>query len=313
MTSKLLLNGIPAQQAPRLGFAGRPQSKPVLGQRVVVRAEDEKKSAPAKKEGGSEEKKSAPAKKESGGGKDKFVGQYKSGANRDKKQLFLASDQSLAYLDGSLPGDYGFDPLGLMDPEGAGDEGFISPPWLVYGEIYNGRWAMLGVVGCIFPELLAYLGVIPQGVDEMTWFRSGVFPPAGTRAYWADPYALFFMELWLFNIVELRRIRDYRSPGSMGKQFFLGLEKGLAGSGDPIYPGGLFNPLGLATNNEEGLKQYKIKEVKNGRLAMIAMLGFASQATLTNKGPLTNLLDHIADPTGNNILTSFGKLYGPLQ
>lgn len=53
----------------------------------------------------------------------------------------------------------------------------------------------------------------------------------------ADPYTLFFLELWLFNIVELRRLRDYKNPGSMGKQFFLGLEKGLGGSGDPPYPG----------------------------------------------------------------------------
>ena len=53
----------------------------------------------------------------------------------------------------------------------------------------------------------------------------------------ADPYSLFFVELWLFNIVELRRLRDYKEPGSMGKQFFLGLEKGLGGSGDPAYPG----------------------------------------------------------------------------
>ena len=56
----------------------------------------------------------------------------------------------------------------------------------------------------------------------------------------ADPYTLFFLELWLFNIVELRRLRDYRNPGSMGKQFFLGLEKGLGGSGDPSYPGTVY-------------------------------------------------------------------------
>ena len=42
---------------------------------------------------------------------------------------------------------------------------------------------------------------------------------------------------------------------------------------------------------------------------MIAMLGFAAQGTLTNKGPITNLLDHIADPTNNNIIKTFGTLY----
>jgi light-harvesting complex I chlorophyll a/b binding protein 3 len=48
--------------------------------------------------------------------------------DRSKDQLFFPTDQSLSYLDGTLPGDFGFDPLGLSDPEGAG--GFISPSWL---------------------------------------------------------------------------------------------------------------------------------------------------------------------------------------
>ncbi len=50
--------------------------------------------------------------------------------DRSKDTLFFASDQSLSYLDGSLPADFGFDPLGLSDPEGAG--GFIDPKWLAY-------------------------------------------------------------------------------------------------------------------------------------------------------------------------------------
>lgn len=71
---------------------------------------------------------------------------------------------ALAYLDGSLPGDYGFDPLGLMDPANSG--GFVNPEWLSYSEVIHGRWAMLGAAGCIAPEALAKMGVIPEATGR---------------------------------------------------------------------------------------------------------------------------------------------------
>jgi light-harvesting complex I chlorophyll a/b binding protein 3 len=217
------------------------------------------------------------------------------------RALVFASKQSLSYLDGSLAGDYGFDPLGLMDPEGAG--GFIDPNWLVYAEIINGRFAMLGAVGAIAPEILGRAGLIPQET-ALPWFQTGVIPPMGTYGYWADPYTLFVLEIALMGFAEHRRAQDYYKPGSMGKQYFLGFEKFLGGSGDPAYPGGpIFNFLGFGKNEKE-LKDLKIKEVKNGRLAMLAILGYFIQAIFTSVGPFQNLLDHLADPVHNNVLTN---------
>ncbi|KAG6552682.1 hypothetical protein Mapa_005629 [Marchantia paleacea] len=217
------------------------------------------------------------------------------------RQLIFASEQSLSYLDGSLPGDYGFDPLGLSDPQGAG--GFIDPNWLRYAEIINGRFAMLGAAGAIAPEIFGKLGLIPQET-AIPWFQTGVIPPLGQYSYWADPYTLFVLEMALMGFAEHRRAQDYYKPGSMGKQYFLGFEKVLGGSGDPAYPGGpLFNFLGFG-KDEKSMKDLKVKEVKNGRLAMLAILGYFIQAIFTGVGPFQNLLDHLSDPANNNVLTN---------
>ncbi|PWA59666.1 chlorophyll A-B binding protein [Artemisia annua] len=200
-----------------------------------------------------------------------------------------------------LPGDFGFDPLGLSDPEGTG--GFIEPKWLAYGEVINGRFAMLGAAGAIAPEIFGKLGLIPAET-ALPWFKTGVIPPAGTYNYWADPFTLFVFEMALMGFAEHRRLQDWYNPGSMGKQYFLGLEKGFSGSGDPAYPGGpFFNPLGFG-KDEKSMKELKLKEIKNGRLAMLAILGYFIQGLVTGVGPFQNLLDHLADPVNNNVLTS---------
>lgn len=72
--------------------------------------------------------------------------------------------------------------------------------------------------------------------------------------------------------------------------------------------GGFFNFLGFG-RSANNLRDLQIKEVKNGRLAMVAVFGFGAQAVLTREGPFQNLLDHLSNPAANNILTNFGRIY----
>ena len=220
---------------------------------------------------------------------DLTVSAAAAGVQSDRP-LWLPGSQAPAWLDGSLPGDYGFDPLNL-----ASEPARLN--WFVQAELVHCRWAMLGAAGIFIPEFLTKIGIL----NTPSWYE------AGKATYFADQGTLFIVELLLFAWAESRRWADIARPGSVNTDPIFPNYK-LTGT-DVGYPGGLwFDPLGYGKGDGAKLKELRTKEVKNGRLAMLAVLGAFVQANVTHTGPIDNLFAHIADPYHNTVLqTLLGK------
>ena len=106
-----------------------------------------------------------------------------------------------SYLDGSVAGDRGFDPIGLgAEPR--------AMAWYRAAELVHARWAMLGVAGILAQEVVH---------PEQWWYTSGLPEnlPAIEVGGKMNIGGLLAWEFLLMHWVELRRWQDIQKPGSV--------------------------------------------------------------------------------------------------
>ncbi|MEW5315864.1 MAG: hypothetical protein WDW38_007265 [Sanguina aurantia] len=184
-------------------------------------------------------------------------------AKATRGAAWFPGNKAPAHLDGSLPGDFGFDPLGLgVDPE--------QLKWFREAELQHSRWAMAAVAGILVQEVAK---------PETFWYSAAStvelpFPIVGIVAF----------QILTMQWVELRRWQDFKKPGSVDQDPVFANQK--LPPHEPGYPGGL-----------------KVKEIKNGRLAMLAFVGFVMGAQVTGLGPIAALNEHIAAPFDTTIFS----------
>ena len=195
-----------------------------------------------------------------------------------------------ALLDGSLPGDVGFDPCFLSTKADLltnyfnGITGGQGPTdgltWYREAELMHGRICMVAVVGFLWPGLFGtFAGNEWTGADAFSYTNA-------LEAFDKAPSASLFQIGAFMGILEFRRINIILADGTS----YQAGDSQKWGQGE-----GRWNPLGLNYSPEEYAEK-QLQEIKHARLAMIGFLGLLLQGNASGQGVIDQISGSFVAP-----------------
>lgn len=153
-----------------------------------------------------------------------------------KSMPFLSAPKNTA----GWVGDVGFDPIGLSD--------YFDMKWLRESEIKHGRAAMLATVGFVLQQFVTLPGMTHVDDSNLAPEAAGISPMLqivvgmGVVEWWSNKGKVTIEDMFE---------DPQRVPGDLG-----------------------FDPLGFGKNkSKEQYEKLQLQEIKNGRLAMLAIGG----------------------------------------
>lgn len=186
----------------------------------------------------------------------------------------LPFEEAPAALDGSLPGDVGFDPCFLTTKADImanyfNSLSFIGRPnksglfWYREAEIAHGRLAQMAVVGFIVPGLVTF-----PGLEYTTPFG----------AISAVPLSVWAQLLGFMALLDIQRCNIIKAEGDNYMNGDIGFGQGE----------GRYNPFKFNYSDEEYFEK-QVQELKHGRVAMIALVGQVFQANVSGMSVVDQL------------------------
>jgi len=147
-------------------------------------------------------------------------------------------------------GDAGFDPLGFSD--------YFDMKWLRESEIKHGRASMLATLGFVLQQFVTLPGMTHVDDSTLAPAAAGISPMLqivvglGILEWWSNKGKVTMEDMFEDSS---------RVPGDLG-----------------------FDPLGFSKNkSKEEMEKLQLQEIKNGRLAMLAIGGMIHHNWVTGE------------------------------